>query len=971
MNIKTKTISLVTAVVLGASAWTSSVHAATFSQIQPYITDYKIGFTDGNKLVTQAIYEDFQLSSKDIIVTKGGKKGILDARTGKEITPTIWDNIDIPDSKNIAIVQKGGWFQYIDLTTHKLSTMKFAGAHPYDLSKEQGTAIMLLGKSSMLLHSNGKVLIPPFGGKLTMVRLVAPDQTENREAEKKPYVVATTPKELIMYDPASGKKMFVLAKAELIPNEGGPDTAYLKVRSGGKEGLIDRNGKYVLEPKYNAIYIWNNGYFQVMGAKGQGLWKDGRMLAEPIYKEVGIEHNNSDVYYTVSGDVITYHSRSKGTSHPLKKGAEFLHGSYVLGQDPKTNLYGVLQVGGETVIPFAYPRAEGPPAARLLVRSDGKKAILPGWDKEVKEPDFWFDSYVTLGSYSMLSIKDGKKIGLYSENEGLVLPPVENRVIRYEEESSQVLVTEPNGKVLRYNSVGKSVETGNSIPLSDDLTKKYEPGKGEMIVDRKTNQPISKLYQSVYMDSDTDLIVAMDHDWADLYTPDGKLLTTELKVAVWKSGNDRPPLTLIKVADSVYTMGVRAENVGMAMIKVDGGQLQVLSDFVYRDANETMVQNQKIAMTARLDGTLDVWAQEGNQLANKLTSVKGFHTESNFDRVLIQSSTGWDVYSPQLLRLSTGDYQSMKYMPLPALKTGAIAYQDKKTGLYGLMSLEGKVLTAAKYEAILPTNKVFSQVWWSKADDEIPYVFTTKDQFGYLSQGGQELFATRFLTKKPVVSYSPITFQSFSAYSDTMRQRPLELIDFGKPYSWPAGGNSESHFFANLALYLNLPKDAGKQAVLSELVFKGIIKADENRSVMSDEDMFRVAYFMATDKTSQAMTTLQVMEWAQKRGIVPVREGMSYYMTMNLYAEYQHILMTELMRSLKGKKVLKPKVLTVATLSPVQQQMLTTALIINGKPVDQLSIPLPHAEWQKAIQSLVNQYNKQAAKLLAAYEAKL
>ncbi|MED1913928.1 WG repeat-containing protein [Bacillus thuringiensis] len=970
MNIKTKTISLVTAAVLGASAWTSSVHAATFSQIQPYITDYKIGFTDGNKLVTQAIYDEFQLATTGMIVTKSGKKGILDARTGKEITPAIWDNVDIPDSQNIAIVQKGGWFQYIDLKTHKLSTMKFAGAHPYDLSKEQGTAIMLLGKSSMLLHSNGKVLIPPFAGKLAMVPLVAPDQTENRDAEKKSYFVATTPKELMMYDPASGKKLFALAKAELIPTEGGPDTAYLKVRSGGKEGLIDRNGKYVLEPKYNALYIWNNGYFQVIGPKGQGLWKDGRMLAEPIYKEVGFEHNNPDVYYTVSGDVITYHSRSKGTSHPLKKGAQFLHGSYVLGQDPKTNLYGVLQVGGETVIPFAYPRAEGPPAARLLVRSDGKKAILPGWDKEVKEPEFWFDSYVTLGSYSMLSIKDGNKIGLYSEDEGLVLSPVENRIIRHEEGTGAVLVTEPDGKVLRYSIGGKQIEAGNPNPLSDDLTTVYQPEKGVVIVDRKTNQPISKLYRSVYMDSDTNLIIAMDPDWTDLYTPEGKLLTTEIKVAMWKSGNDGPPLNLIKVADSVYTTSVRSGAAGMAMIKADGGHLQVVSDYIYRDVTERMLQDHKIVIAAREDGTMDIWAPEGNQLVNKLTGVTDYLSNGDFDKLFVQTSTGWDVYSSELLRLSTGDYQSLKFLIAANRKQSAIVYEDKKTGLRGLLSMDGKVLTSAKFETIMPVEQVFLQLW-NPAGSQSPYVFTTKDQFGYLDQGGQELFATRFLTKKPVVSYRPITVDSFSAYSDLMRQSPLELINFDKPYSWSSGGNSESKFFTNLALYLNLPKDVGKQAVVTELVSTGVIKADEKRTVMSDEDMFRVAYFMATGKTSQAMTTPQVVEWALKRGIVPERGGMSYYMTMDLYTEYQHILMTELMRSLKGKKVLKPKVLTVATLSPVQQQMLTTALVINGKPVDQLSIPLPQAEWQKAIQGLVNQYNKQAAKLLAAYEAKL
>ncbi|WP_258022893.1 hypothetical protein [Brevibacillus formosus] len=350
--------------------------------------------------------------------------------------------------------------------------------------------------------------------------------------------------------------------------------------------------------------------------------------------------------------------------------------------------------------------------------------------------------------------------------------------------------------------------------------------------------------------------------------------------------------------------------------------------------------------------------------------MNGYVAEADFNKLLVQTSAGWDVYSPELQRLSTGDYQSLKFLILPDRKQSAIAYQDKKTGLFGLLSMDGKVLTSAKFETIMPVDQLFLQLWSTSASQP-PYVFTTKDQFGYLGHGGQELFATRFLTKKPVVTYRPITFQSFSAYSELMRQRPLELIDFDKPYSWPAGGNSESHFFANLALYLNLPKDAGKQAVLSELVSKGIIKADENRSVMSDEDMFRVAYFMATGKTSQAMTTPQVLEWAQKRGIVPFREGMSHYMTMNLYAEYQHILMTELMRSLKGKKVLKPKVLTTASLSDAQQQMLTTALIVNGKPANQLPVPFPQAEWQKAIQGLVNQYNKQAAQLLAAYEAKL
>lgn len=965
---KNKTISLVMAAILGASAWTTSVQAATFSSLQPYLTDYKIGFTNGSKLVTQAQYDEFHFHPTGIIVTKGGKKGILDPRTGKEITPVTWDDIEIPNSQSIAIVKKGGWFQYIDLKTHKLSSLKFAGAHPYDLAVGQGTAIMLQGKTSMLLNTEGKVLIPPFAGKLTMVRLIAPDQTDNKDAKSTIYFVSTTSKGLSMYDPAVGKQLFTLAKAELIPNEGGPDAAYLKVRSGGKEGLIDRNGKYVLAPQYNAIYIWNNGYYQVIGPKGQGLWKDGRMLAEPVHQEVGIEFINPDVYFTTNGNVTTYHSVSKGTSHALKKGAEFLNREYVLGQDPQTNLYGVSKIGGEVVIPFAYLKVDGPPAARTLVRSDGKKGLLPEWSKDIEEPQFWFDSYVTLGTYGMLSIKDGNKIGLYSEKDGLLLPPIENRVIRYENTTGDVVVTEPDGKVQRYSLSGKQPDTGGQKPLSEHLSEVYQPGKGTMLVNRETNEPISKHYLSVYREQDAEIIVGVDRDWADLYTAEGKLLTTDTKVA--QSGNDGPPVKLIKTADSLYTMGVKAGTAGGAMIKISDDESQVLSDFVYRDVSEVMLQNQKLAVTVRTDGTMDIWAQEGNQLKKKLTGMKGFHTEPGFDSVLVQSGTGWDVYSPGLQRLSMGEYQSVKFLPLSDRQSGAFAYQDKKTGMYGLMSADGKMLTGAKYESISPTDRVFSQ-WGNKTNSQPPLVFTSKDHFGYLDQAGQELFSTRFLTKKPAISYRPITFEAFHAYAEVMKRDPLALVDFGKPYSWPAGGDSESKFFANLAIYLNLPKESGKQAVIAELVSKGIIKADESRTVMRDEDMYRLAYFMTTGKASQAMTDQQVVEWAQKRGIVPERGGMSYYMTMDLYAEYQHIFMTELFRSMKGKKVIKPKQLSATTLTSVQEEMLTTMLLVNGKPADQLPVPLLQAEGQKAMQSLVNQYNKQAAQLLAAYEAKL
>ncbi|MGZ0050558.1 WG repeat-containing protein [Brevibacillus gelatini] len=964
---KRKAISLMTAALVCASAWTAPVQAASFAAVQPYLTDYKIGFTDGNKLVTKAEYDAFDYSAQAVIVTKAGKKGLLDVRTGQEITSAVWDEIEIPGSKQIAIVRKGGWFQYIDLTTKKLSATKFAGAHSYYLSPDYDPVIVMSGQTSMLLDSTGKVLIPPFAGKLSIVPLIPSEAKGDQEAKETRYVVATTAKAMTVYDPATFTPRFSLPGATLIPNEGGPKTAYFKVRLGGKEGLVDVNGQYVLPAQFKAIYTWNQGYFQLAGANGVGLWKDGQLLAEPLYAEVGFEHNNPDLYWTLSKDVMIYHSIAKGTSHALKKGADYLHDSYVLGQDPHTGLYGVVQVGKGVVIPFEYPRVEGTPFSRLLVRSDGKKTILPAWGKAIIEPDFWFDSLTPLGSDSMQSVKDGSKIGLYSEREGLLLAPVENRVIRYEEASGQVVVTEPGGSVLRFGGIsGKKESDHNVRPLSEKLNAVNEVGKGSVLVDRSTDKPISKRYAYVYVEDASKLIVAVDGQTADLYTPEGMLLTTDVKLARWQERSDAPPVTIMQVGEAFYTLGAKEGTNKRAFIRIADGQLQAASEFAYREAVEIAVGEQKAVVAMRADGTFDVWAREGSRLVQKLANVTGYETASDFDKLLVQTKDGWDVYSSSLERITTGNYPSLKPLPQRDERPDVVVYQDKQTGLYGLLAADGRQLTAPKYEVIKPSREVFPGLW-QHDDTQPPFAFAIKDQFGYLDPEGKELFTTKFLTKKPVITHRPLQLQSFEAYTTLMKQNPLELVDFGKPYSWSGMGSSESKFYANLALYLGLPQGAGKAEVFAALAAKGAIKPDEKRADMSDEDMYRLAYFMATGKTSQAMTAGELTEWARKRGIVPERGGISYYMTMDLYAEYHQMFFAELLRSQAGKKIAKPKVLKAGELSPAQKEMVETMLLVNGKQANQLPLPLPQAEWNRGVQQFLTAYQKQAAGLLAAY----
>ncbi|USG66942.1 hypothetical protein NDK47_06495 [Brevibacillus ruminantium] len=59
-------IALLSATLLGWTALAAPGHAASFSIIQPYISDYKIGFTNGQSLVTKAVYDDFNFPPKEV-----------------------------------------------------------------------------------------------------------------------------------------------------------------------------------------------------------------------------------------------------------------------------------------------------------------------------------------------------------------------------------------------------------------------------------------------------------------------------------------------------------------------------------------------------------------------------------------------------------------------------------------------------------------------------------------------------------------------------------------------------------------------------------------------------------------------------------------------------------------------------------------------------------------------------------------
>ena len=739
------------AVLLLAQASAFPVQAAEFSTIQPYLTaDGKIGFTNGSQQVTKAVYEESIQYPSCIIVAAAGKKGILDAKTGKEITPAIWDSIEIPDDGKVAIVQKGGWFQYIDLTTRQLSQEKFVGAHTYYLSQTYPGVIAMGGQKAMLLDPAGKVLLPPFTGKISFFDLL-PTAEEGKQAaeagqgarESTRYVATLTADRSTLYDPMTMQPLFSLENAQFLPQDGVP-AATIRVRVNGKEGLVDSKGNYVLEPVYNRLIFLNHGYVRVEGEQGVGLWKDGRMLAEPRYADVATESSTEEVYSTREADTVTYHTLTKKGTQPLKAGAEYLLHGYVLGQDPKTGLYGVVEAGGEVVIPFQYPRVEGPPAGRLFVRSDGKKGLIPANGLPMEEPSVWFDSVTTLGSYSMLSVQDGRNIGLYSDSKGFLLLPKAGRVIHYETDAGYLVkVSEPDGKTLFYRSDGSLVDPQNetSRGLTDTLDASDSRETGTVLIDRETKQAIGKAYsRSLYHDAEANLIVGVDKDAAvaDLYTADGKPVTGEVRVPVSPLGSEGPPVIFARLGENVYTVGKRENQDGWALAKLEGEQLSAVSDDVYRDFSVREINGKRLLVLTRKDGMVDLYAQNSEQELTRLEGVASFQTFDSLNALLIKRGAGWDGYSLDLQRLSQGSYSALQWVTT-AKGIGTIVYRDGKTGLYGMLGADFRPLTQPLYASIQPADQVFTQ----RAGVETPpFVFTTNQHFGYLDAQGNELFRT-------------------------------------------------------------------------------------------------------------------------------------------------------------------------------------------------------------------------------------
>ncbi len=311
-------------------------------------------------------------------------------------------------------------------------------------------------------------------------------------------------------------------------------------------------------------------------------------------------------------------------------------------------------------------------------------------------------------------------------------------------------------------------------------------------------------------------------------------------------------------------------------------------------------------------------------------------------------------------KLTTRFYQSLKQVIDSAGKR-LIVYTDAKTGLLGILSETLEVRTAPKYRSIQPILEVFPKDY---SDGNIPagFVFTTDQEFGYMSQTGPELFHTKLLTKSPEVSYLPMKLDSFAAFTELMSYDTLQLVDFGKPYEKKAAADAEKQFFANLALAFDLPKDSTEKEVMRQLIAKKIIAERGQSPDFTYDDFFAVAYYIQTGTTALTLSKDQLWSWGKQNSLYFER-GPHDQVGVD---DFNWLLLSKALFKAKNPTY-KMRPLQADQLTDAERSMLLSLLQPNGVKSENVRLPLPASIASAHLPKLVSDYNKAAPQLLQDY----
>ncbi len=289
------------------------------SRVSTDVSDF-IGFIIGSKPIKNGpvwVMKDgrfglFDISGKELVSTKyeevlpfdkgrswvklNGKWGLIDDK-GKELTPIKYDGAIISDEGIIWVREEGKWV-IIDENGKELSSNRYdyGAVTPFT----EGVSWVLKGNKWGLVDKNGKEIISPkyegvcpFAGGLSAVMV-----------GEKWGIIDKSGKEIIpikydgigVYKPQGNNYPFKdipCDDLEDLVREG-----LIAIKVGDKYGFVDKSGKVVISPKYDAVIPFVGGIAAVKRDEKWGFVdKTGKEIVPPTYEYPVIDYDNLKMGY--------------------------------------------------------------------------------------------------------------------------------------------------------------------------------------------------------------------------------------------------------------------------------------------------------------------------------------------------------------------------------------------------------------------------------------------------------------------------------------------------------------------------------------------------------------------------------------------------------------------------------------------------------------------------------------------------
>jgi hypothetical protein len=408
--------------------------------------DRKWGFINQDfKIVIQPSYDHIENFKDGIAAVKVSNRWFLINKLGKKVLPGSFDRIGRFDFKTLVpvVVSNNRYWNFINIESKK--AYKYATSQFY-INKDSIMTLYYKNKQ-LIIDKNGKPVLPYYFENISYAE-------KNRfiiKAKNRYGVIDATIKNIIppVYDNIS----------PIYQNNN--TVTFFKIIKGGKTGVMDYNGQFVIPLNKGSIYSYDNGFFVISNHSTSSAVLYKHKQKEPVYSAASIS-KISDKYFSFMTNIRRGRIRQSG--------AIDIYGNKILGQN-----YDIIFKGAED---------------QFRVKSAGKWGIVDNKNVTIQKIEFDSISYyngdyiLTKGDHSYLYTVKNKRLKQYKNT----------KLIGFIADRFVVFTKGKKWGVMNFE--GKTILPANYDYISFDkklkkiITKKYKKGINAM--DR--NGFYSKMY---------------------------------------------------------------------------------------------------------------------------------------------------------------------------------------------------------------------------------------------------------------------------------------------------------------------------------------------------------------------------------------------------------------------------------------------------------------------------------------------